>query len=233
MSVSHHSDKSSQNYHQEDGEISFATVNAVDQSWRSIRQIPNYEVVVGERLFLKLFEVTPRAAKVFSFGLEDTKALSENKLFKRHAKDIIHLLDEVVDMLGPDMIPLSDTLKELGARHVRYGVLPYYFEVMLGQGLMHALETTLGETKWTPMVQHGWEGVCHFMSSSMIEGATEERERLRGSEVGSNLTTPTGKAHPSIDVLRNGSSSYAAFKESLRGRSSATNVVRTSAMTLV
>jgi hypothetical protein len=162
----------------QDEEISFATVTAVDQCWKYIQQVPNFEVVVGERLFLKLFQVTPRAKKVFSFGSDDTLALAENPIFKRHAADIIHLLAEVVDMLGPDMDPLANVLKELGARHVGYGVLHYYFEVMLGEALMHALEVTLGEARWSPTVQHGWEVISYLMASSMIEGATEERERM-------------------------------------------------------
>jgi hemoglobin-like flavoprotein len=228
--MSTHSDSTYQHHHY--AEISFTAVDAVDRSWSSIREIPNYEVVVGERLFRKLFEVTPRASNLFAFGLVDGDNLAENLLFKRHAQDIIHLLDEVVNMLGPDMLPISDTLRELGARHVRYGVLPYYFEVMLGQALMHALEETLDETKWTPIVQHGWEGVCHFVSSSMIEGATEERERLRQQEKAKGNGCGVGTPRKAADVKvicaskPDPSSVSTTFKETINRRRSSTTSPR-------
>jgi Globin len=154
--------------------VGYGTVRAVDESWKHIRTIPNYEVVAGEILFRKIFELAPGALGMFSFGAHfevEDDGLYSSPLFKRHARGLFQMLDAAIQMLGPDMEPLSVELKELGARHTGYGVLPPHYAVV-GQALLFTLEAALGD-KWTPTVQKGWEGVYHFVSSAMMEGAEE------------------------------------------------------------
>jgi hypothetical protein len=152
----------------------FATVTAVDESWCQIRAIPNYEAVAGEILFRKIFELAPGALGMFSFGTHfevEEDGLYTSPLFVRHAKGVVQMLDAAIQMLGPDMEPLEFALKELGAKHTHYGVLPPHYSVV-GEALLYTLGVALGD-KWTPSVQRGWVGVYHFVSTSMMAGAEE------------------------------------------------------------
>jgi Flp pilus assembly pilin Flp len=153
--------------------ISFDAVDAVDKSWNIIRQIPNYEQVAGEILFRKVFELAPGALGMYQFGSDfangSEEDLYKHPIFINHAKGVVTMLDVAISLLGPDLDPVTVALKDLGARHVEYGVLPAHYEVV-GQALLYTLETALGE-HWTAPVQTGWVGVYHFVSSAMMDGA--------------------------------------------------------------
>jgi hypothetical protein len=108
----------------------------------------------------------------------------KSDIFLRHAKGVVQMLDEAVNMLGPDLGPVSKTLTDLGARHVAYGVIPAHYGIV-GEALLHTLATALGD-KWTDTVKQGWTAVYGFLSTAMIEGANRQikkaearRERLR------------------------------------------------------
>jgi hemoglobin-like flavoprotein len=176
----------------------YATIEAVDTSWNRIRAIPNYEAVAGEILFRKIFELAPGALGMYSFGarfVDDEDGLYSSPLFLRHAKGVVQMLDAAIQMLGPDLEPLSEILKELGAKHTHYGVLPPHYTVV-GQALLYTLETALGD-KWTPQVQSGWEGIYQFVSTTMMEGAEEflAKREAKGRE---ESKKEKGQAHQNV-----------------------------------
>lgn len=79
------------------------------------------------------------------------------------------MLDVAVNMLGPDLGPVTHALHVLGAKHVGYGVLPEHYPIV-GEALLSTLETALGEA-WTTNVKDGWTAIYGFVSSTMIAGA--------------------------------------------------------------
>jgi hemoglobin-like flavoprotein len=81
------------------------------------------------------------------------------------------MLDITVNMLGPDLEPVTMALEELGARHVHYGVIPDHYPIV-GEALLATLEAALGEA-WTPTVKAGWSGIYTFVSTTMMKGARE------------------------------------------------------------
>lgn len=83
------------------------------------------------------------------------------------------MLDEAVNMLGPDMDPVTVALTELGARHVNYGVVPAHYAIV-GQALLYTLEAALGKTWKRPFVRKGWTAVYSFVSTAMIAGANRQ-----------------------------------------------------------
>jgi len=89
------------------------------------------------------------------------------------------MLDSAVDMLGPDVVPLTRTLVKLGERHLRYGVMPDHYPVV-GQALLSVLENVLGDKRWTPEVKRGWSQVYGLISSAMISGAENYLARREG-----------------------------------------------------
>ena len=81
------------------------------------------------------------------------------------------MLDAAVNLLGPDLEPLTRILEELGARHSQYGVVEAHYPIV-GDALLKTLETALG-SKWTPIVKQGWVSIFTFVSTSMQKGAKQ------------------------------------------------------------
>jgi Hsp90 protein/Globin len=127
-----------------------------------------------------IFQIAPGAYKLFPFGgkyeeLDD--AMFATPAFKRHAKNVVSMLDNAVQFLGPEVDVLEETLKELGARHVGYGVMPEHYPIV-GQALLKTLATALGPDKFTAPLKEAWAGVYGFVTSSMLQGANESLLRL-------------------------------------------------------
>jgi hypothetical protein len=113
------------------------------------------------------------------YGLDDAE-FYKNEAFLAHARAVVGMLDAAVNMLGPDLEPLALALFDLGAIHVKLGVLPAHYGIV-GEALLCTLAAALGDKNWTPEVKKGWAGIYTFISSNMILGAdnylTEQRER--------------------------------------------------------
>jgi hemoglobin-like flavoprotein len=115
---------------------------------------------------------------MYKFGPEfegNEEELYKSESFKAHARGVVQMLDAAVNMLGPDLEPVSKTLTTLGAQHVEYGVLPAHYGIV-GEALLYTLETALGD-KWTPLVKKGWVGVYTFVSTAMMAGANRQVQR--------------------------------------------------------
>jgi Hsp90 protein/Globin len=130
--------------------------------------------------FCSIFEIAPGAWKLFPFGGEYEElddAMFAAPSFKKHAKSVVSMLDTAVQFLGPDLEVLEETLKELGAKHVGFGVMPEHYPVV-GEALLKTLATALGPDKLTPSLKEAWTGVYGFVTSSMLQGANESLLRL-------------------------------------------------------
>lgn len=92
------------------------------------------------------------------------------------------MLDLAVNMLGPDLEPVTEALEDLGARHCQYGVVPAHYPVV-GEALLKTLQAALGND-WTPTVKEGWTGIYGFICISMQRGAStfieEEMDAAHG-----------------------------------------------------
>ena len=146
----------------------------------------------------RIFELAPAALDMFSFGHEglaaDSEALYKHPLFKRHAKGVVNMLDTAIGMLGPDVSPLLEALKDLGARHFEYGVIPAHYPIV-GEALICTLEVALGK-KWTPKVKQGWTAIYGIVSTAMLEGANRRiqmENKLRNKMVEEEQDEGTAK----------------------------------------
>eukprot|EP00934_Nitzschia_sp_Nitz4_P006395 Nitzschia sp. Nitz4//scaffold135_size62275//29543//30279//NITZ4_006351-RA/size62275-augustus-gene-0.2-mRNA-1//1//CDS//3329535566//6385//frame0 len=151
--------------------LDFEMTNAVYESWTQIKAIPHYEDIAGELLFRKIFEIDPSARHLYSFEEANEEDVYKSEAFKEHARLVVLCLEQIVNMLGPDLEPFLVELQEMGARHVTYGVVPSQYPVVEA-ALMITLETALGE-KWTPSLQNSWKTVYGLISSAMLLGAEE------------------------------------------------------------
>lgn len=83
------------------------------------------------------------------------------------------MMDLVVEMLGPDLGPLTETLRELGARHLKYGVSSKHYPV-IGEAIANSLTEFLGVKGFD---LECWMNLYRYISLTMIEGAHEARKR--------------------------------------------------------
>ena len=113
---------------------------------------------------------------MFSFGTEknvtDDEKMYKSPTFKRHAHGVVNMVDTAVGLLEKgDMDTLVAALKDLGAKHVAYGVEEGHYPVV-GQALLSTLEAALGDA-FTEPVKEAWAGVYGVISAKMLEGAME------------------------------------------------------------
>lgn len=156
-------------------EITFNCVNEVMVSWYRIKQMPNYDELVGMSLFKKIIELVVLGRKApsdLSFIGASKGDNLENPLFKLRASLFIRMLDIAINMLGPDLVPMTMALEELGGRHNDYGVEPGDYAVV-GDALFFTLANIIG-AKWNGKTEKAWKTVYAFISGCMITGAQNE-----------------------------------------------------------
>ncbi len=90
-------------------------------------------------------------------------------------KKLLNSLVLVVENLRmPDV--LSNALKGLGARHVKYGALPEHYP-LVGNALLTTFEQYLG-SDWTPEVKQAWVDAYGAITNLMLEGADYSPEAV-------------------------------------------------------
>lgn len=75
---------------------------------------------------------------------------------------------------------LEKTLKGLGTRHVKYGVLPQHYP-LVGNSLIKTLADIAGDA-WTPEVNQAWVDAYTVITTVMLEGADYPAEVLKLTE---------------------------------------------------
>eukprot|EP00934_Nitzschia_sp_Nitz4_P006109 Nitzschia sp. Nitz4//scaffold135_size62275//27974//28695//NITZ4_006350-RA/size62275-augustus-gene-0.1-mRNA-1//1//CDS//3329535563//6099//frame0 len=150
--------------------LDFQVAHAVDMCWNKIKTVPNYELLFGEKLFRKVFELEPNAVHMYSFdGVTTTEEMFQCDGFKEHAILVVRCLDQIVNMLGPDLEPFLEEVSDMGARHVSYGVIPEHYPIF-EDALLHTLGNALGKD-WTEENERNWRIVYGLISNAMLSGA--------------------------------------------------------------
>jgi hemoglobin-like flavoprotein len=84
----------------------------------------------------------------------------------------------LMSMIGAAVIGLKDlerlapVVRQLGARHVRYGVQAQHYATV-GSALLWTLDQGLGD-KFTPAVRDAWTQAYTLLADVMLLGAMEE-----------------------------------------------------------
>jgi hypothetical protein len=163
-------------------DLSFKTLNTVLNSWEIIRRIPNFDEVVGLKLFKTFFKLDPSAQAVF-VGRRRSAQIAEEKKHEtdtsnddedfvtnprllQHAKAFVRMFDRAIDMLGPEIELVTEILIDLGKDHVKFGVKTTHYPAM-GQALMIVLEEVLGN-ELDDETKRSWVEVYQAMSYDMI-----------------------------------------------------------------
>ncbi len=132
-------------------------IDVLQTSFERVRvNSSNFAVLFYENLFLDYPEV---------------KSLFTNTNIKKQEEKLITALVMIIDNLC-NFPYLENLLKNLGERHVKYGVGVTHYE-MLGKTLLKTLEYYLKQD-WTPEVKHAWQEAYHRITKLMLQGAREQ-----------------------------------------------------------
>jgi hemoglobin-like flavoprotein len=104
----------------------------------------------------------------------ELRALFAADMTQQHQKLIAVLATAIGSLRQIDK--LVPVLRDLGARHVAYGVEAEHYD-LVGQALLSALERTLG-ADWTSEAQTAWATLYCVVSETMQSGASA----LQGGE---------------------------------------------------
>ena len=82
-----------------------------------------------------------------------------------------HLMDALILIINNlhKQDVLTDVLKNLGAKHVRYGAIEEHYS-MVGKSLLKTLKSCL-RADWTPEVENSWTNAYALITNVMLEGA--------------------------------------------------------------
>ena len=129
-------------------------VELLEQSFEGIKPYADSFVT---SFYENLFTANPEAKPLFA-----NTDMAEQK------KKLLSSLILVVENLRvPDV--LENSLRGLGARHVKYGALPEHYP-LVGNALLTTFEQYLGE-QWTPEVKQAWIDAYGAIAEIMLDGA--------------------------------------------------------------
>ena len=101
----------------------------------------------------------------------------KQEIFKKHATGVILTVTAAISLLEEgDMEKLVEVLKDLGAKHLAYGLnLEKAHYDLVGQALLDTLEKALGDD-FTTKTKEAWTEIYAIISEKMMEGAAELKE---------------------------------------------------------
>lgn len=136
-------------------------VELLEQSFELVK--PKADEFVGS-FYNNLFTDYPAAKPLF----EHSNMAKQQQMLKGALVMVIENLRK------PEV--LSDALKGLGARHVKYGALPEHYP-LVGNSLLKTLEQYAGSA-WTSELKEAWAGAYGVITELMLEGADYTPEEV-------------------------------------------------------
>ncbi len=101
----------------------------------------------------------------------EVEPLFANSQMQEQGKKLFASLVLTIDSLRKPEF-LTNTLRGLGTRHIKYGVLPQHYP-MVGGSLLKSLKLALGKD-WTVDVEQAWIEAYTAVSKLMLEGVDAE-----------------------------------------------------------
>ncbi|NER79545.1 MAG: flavohemoprotein [Leptolyngbya sp. SIO1D8] len=103
------------------------------------------------------------------------KPLFKNTQMDQQAKKLFASLVLVVNNLHKPQV-LTDSLKGMGIRHLKYGVLPEHYP-MVGNTLLKVMAIVLRD-QWTPELEKAWTEAYSAMAELLLDGANYPESSL-------------------------------------------------------
>jgi hemoglobin-like flavoprotein len=142
------------------------------------------QITLVEQSFARLVPIAEIAAKLFYARLFEIAPDLRGTLFRQvdmaaqRKKLILVLALAVKSLRQPDaLLPM---LRDLGRRHVRYGVLDEHYDTV-GLALLWTVERTVGGA-FTPEAREAWRSVYALVADTMKAGALGAERALTTRE---------------------------------------------------
>ncbi|KAG6554913.1 hypothetical protein Mapa_003497 [Marchantia paleacea] len=115
----------------------------VIESWQMVKKD---SATHSMTFFTKIFEIAPGGKALFSFLRDSDVPFDKNPKLKAHALNVFRLTGDSASMLGEKgaIDALNPKLKELGKKHVGYGVIAAHFDIVKS-ALVSTIESLLPE----------------------------------------------------------------------------------------
>ena len=154
-------------------------VELLEQSFEQVKPQANEFI---NSFYDNLFTDYPAAKPLFAH----TNMVKQKKML------LSSLVMVVENLRNPEV--LSESLKGLGARHVKYGALPEHYP-LVGNSLLKTFGQYLGPN-WTEEVKQAWVDAYGAITALMLEGAEYASE-----EVALNSPTPSTNTSAGVNPM--------------------------------
>ena len=134
-------------------------VKLVQSTFDDVRPIA---AAAAETFYNRLFSLDPALRTMFKGDIEV------------QGRMLMTVLDSAVKGLN-DLDAMLPVVRQLGVRHVKYGVLDEHYDTV-GSALLWTLEQGLGD-KFTPQVKKAWTTAYELLATAMQMGAFKARTR--------------------------------------------------------
>jgi len=139
-------------------------VEVLEQSFDKIKP---HATAFASSFYKNLFSDSPHLQALFF-----TTPMEEQE------KKLMMSLTLVINNLR-NLAYLTSMLKDLGARHIKYGAVREYYP-LIGASLLKTLESYL-ETGWTSEVRQAWTDAYAEVAKTMLEGDVSEISKLENA----------------------------------------------------
>lgn len=132
--------------------LSEKEIKVIKKSWRILAQID--PAIIGDAFYSKLFLSYPRYRHMFPADL------------KAQSLKLVQMLNHIIIRVE-NLDRMEQTLKEMGQRHVGYGVQIHDYEAV-GKSLIWTLSQTLG-SDWNKELEAAWTLLYTLIVQKMIQ----------------------------------------------------------------
>ncbi|KAA8545928.1 hypothetical protein F0562_020621 [Nyssa sinensis] len=125
----------------------------VVKSWNSMKKNSGE---LGLKFFLKIFEIAPSAKNLFTFLRDSDVPPEQNPKLKPHAVTVfVMTCESAVQLRKAGKVTVKESvLKDLGATHLKYGVVDEHYEVTKF-ALLETIKEAVPEM-WSPEMKNAW-----------------------------------------------------------------------------
>jgi hemoglobin-like flavoprotein len=173
-----------------------AEIAIIKETWALVGTLPTE--TVGGLLFKHIFEQAD-VSQMFSFGRKpgfdpSPDAVAAHPDVQKHGANVVKTVTTAISLLT-DLETLVPVLKDLGAKHAKYGVVAAHYPVV-GGAFLKTLKVGLAD-KYTPEVAAAYLAMWGIVEATMLSGAEEAAAKAApaadpqwGKQSYSNTTPP-------------------------------------------
>ncbi|CAD5169591.1 non-symbiotic hemoglobin 1-like [Musa acuminata AAA Group] len=138
----------------------------VVRSWNAMRKVA---ADVALKFFLRVFEIQPSAARLFSFLRDSKVPLDKNPKLKSHAMSVFTMVCESATQLRKKgkVSVRETTSKKLAGTHLKAGVVDKHFEAVRS-ALLDTIKHAVPEM-WCPEMSAAWGEAYDHLAAALKE----------------------------------------------------------------